>query len=429
MNSLKDRLIALFIKILGFPLSFLSYRTIHLSGKILGKCAFYLDRHHRKQTINNLAIAYKLKLTEKQMRRIAKESFENLAITVLEFFRIRNSRSKLEEIIICENPEAHEKAAKHGKGVILLSCHQANWETPFIEISSRQAGTAVGRPIKNRYLYKWILSFREMNGGKIITPKKAISMGIKELKKGRFLGIVGDQSLPESSYSFPFFGVRAWTSPSPALLSYKTGAPLLIISNQRREGKYYFRYSDPIWPNRQIPLKQEVPQMMDRALKLVEKSIKDSPGQYFWQHKRWKQSGVNHIRKKYRHDFILLILPKEEEALEEILPHLLSLREIYPRGFFSFLAPEKCKGKPLPIKNAEIFYYKTREDLFIRDWRQQMIFDFIDDPSIRRHFRKLGAFHTFHREKLQKLAKKHPLYKKGLNLSMMMRYALLKIDF
>ncbi len=64
-------------------------------------------------------------------------------------------------------------------------------------------------------------------------PKNAIRLGLKALKEGKFLGIVGDQAYPDSSYHFPLFGTRAWTATTPALLAYKSNSPLVVGTTLR----------------------------------------------------------------------------------------------------------------------------------------------------------------------------------------------------
>ena len=110
-------------------------------------------------------------------------------------------------------------------------------------------GVAIGRPIKNKLLYNWVTSIRQKFGGKMIAPQNAIREGLRGLKKGAFLGIVGDQGMPNSGFSSPFFGRNAWTSPIAAILSHRTGSPIMVATTHRSEGKYSIHYSEPIWPN------------------------------------------------------------------------------------------------------------------------------------------------------------------------------------
>lgn len=386
LNTLNYRL----LRLVGLPIAFLSYKRIWQLGRILGSIAFYLLPWQRKITINQIALAKNLKLSREERHEIAKKSFQNLSITGLEYFKIPKSLTCLEQIVVCENPELPRKVYEKGKGMVLVSSHQANWELPFLDINSRHQGIAIGRPISNKKLYDWVLSIRQAYGGKIIEPKKAISLGVKHLKMGQFVGIVCDQALPESSYSCDFFGTRTFVSSSPALLSYKTGAPLLALSIQRREEKYFIKYSAPIYPQNSS-LREGVKEMMDQAMQWMEKET--ILEQYFWQHRRYKQHPINAVKKKYRWDCFLVI------ADEKSLPDLEVLKSIYPRAFIDVFLPQNCTYE------EPFFPYKSEEDLRIQDERYQVVLDFRGKSTLCKHFLKNGAFYFFDRFKLEKYAK------------------------
>jgi len=380
---IKHKIIYYTILIIFSPIWLLSYRQIGFIGRFLGTIAYILARKHRKRALNNIAIA-KIANSEKEMHRIAKESFQNLAITCMEFFRMMRSKDHLEEIIVSENPEILKEITSQKKGFVILSGHQANWEMLFWDLSSRHHGSAIGRPLRNKKLYQWILSMREILGGNIVEPKKTISQGIKELRDCNFIGIVGDQGLPESSYSYPLFGTRAWTSPSPALLAYRTACPIVVATTRRIKNKCHIHYSDPIWPNTSKPLREEIVSLMDKATKIFEDSVREHPGQWLWQHRRWKQQLINNVRKEYRHDFILVVLDTPSDNIN-------ILKDIYPRGFFYVMIPEECR-QGIDIPDAKIITYRNKQEILVRDWRFQFVIDFTNTQEIRRHFLKLGAF-------------------------------------
>ncbi|WP_442975472.1 lysophospholipid acyltransferase family protein, partial [Salmonella enterica] len=88
----------------------------------------------------------------------------------------------------CENSEKADELMANGKPVIFFCGHQSNWEILFLEGTSRMPGVAIGRPIKNEVLYRWITAMREKFGGKMIAPKNAAREGLRGLKRGAFLG-------------------------------------------------------------------------------------------------------------------------------------------------------------------------------------------------------------------------------------------------
>lgn len=399
-------------RIFGFFISLLSYKALHRVGNFVGLCAYYCHRPFRKKALANLSIAYGASKSDAEKKRIAKQSFQNLMITLLEFFRFKRSRGKLSEIASFTENEKIRSLLENKQGIVFLSAHQANWEIPFLALTDRYPGIAIGRPIKNTWLYKWVLSVREMNGGKIVMPKNAIRSGIRALLKGHFLGIVGDQAYPESPYSYPLFGTRAWTASTPALLAYKTGCPLVVGTTKRVLGHYTVTGHDPIWPNLEAQVKEEVPRMMDEAMRCLEKSIAETPEQWMWVHDRWKQQGIDHVKRKYRYGFILIILPLNPAPFLEILP---LFRAIYPRSFLTFFVPKGCS---LSLAECEVKEYETESDLFVSDWRYQLVLDFYGSAKLRRHFLKLGAFKALHLKKMRQRE----------TLSETIKYKLVKAD-
>ncbi|MBS0628453.1 MAG: hypothetical protein JSS09_09625, partial [Verrucomicrobia bacterium] len=321
-----------------YPFSLLPYKALHFLGRKIGVVLFYLYPKYRKRTLSNLSLASDLCLQEKDLHRLAKESLGNLLTTCLEYSKL-SSEKKIHALVTCDNPFVAQKMIDEGKGVIFLCGHQANWELFFLEGTSRMPGVAIGQPIKNTPLYDWILSIREKFGGKIVLPKQAVKEGLRALKQGKFLGVVGDQGMPGSGFCAPFLGRPAFTSPLPALLSYRSNSPLITATMIRKEGKYVIHYSEPLFPNLNEPMETEVPRLLKQALYPLELSIKENPAQWLWQHNRWKQQLLGRVKKIYRQDAIAIILPKNKELWKKLCSELTIFRDIYPTELLCFFTP------------------------------------------------------------------------------------------
>ena len=235
----KEKWIYYLLRVLTYPSSLMPYSWLHRLGKLLGTVAFYFMRDYRKRALSNLALANDLSLSQKELIYYAKKSFQNLAINCLEYPKLAREKD-FSHVIECENPEIAGELYKQGQGIIFFCGHQSNWEVLFLDGTTRMDGIAIGKSIKNKKLYNWIVSIREKNGGKIIAPRNAVREGLRALRKGAFIGIVGDQGMPDSGYSFPFLGRRAWSSTAPALLSYKTNCPIIFAATRRVRGGYEF---------------------------------------------------------------------------------------------------------------------------------------------------------------------------------------------
>ncbi|MES2345026.1 MAG: hypothetical protein V4494_03710 [Chlamydiota bacterium] len=389
------------IRIITFPFSLLPYSLLHFLGRQLGNAAYFLMPKFRKKALSNIALTQIAK-TQDEMRRIARLSFQNLMITCLEYPKFAREKN-ISRIATCQNPEEANTIIHHRKGIIFFCGHQANWEILFLEGTSRMPGVAIGRPIKNHFLYKWVLSIREKYGGKIVPPKSAIKEGLRGLKRGAFLGIVGDQGMPDSGYSSPFFGLSAWTSPVPALLAYKTGVPIIVATTVRKSGKYVIDYSPPIWPNLSESLEKEIDRMMRLSLKLLEDSIREHPGQWLWQHNRWKQQTRGKLKSRFRHESICILLPSNKERFDALLPHLPRLRVIYPYEFITLVVPRAFSQTPL-LEDAEIHVYDTLDEMLLDDFRFKLVFNFADCKKAKSHYMHLAAFEVVTLSDLKTLA-------------------------
>ncbi len=389
------------IRFFSYPFAFLPYSVLHWLGKQFGVIGYFICLKYRKRAFNNIALAKTLELSEKERKNLVKASFQNLMITVMELSRLIRKPHELSQIATCENSEVFQEAK--GKGVVLLSSHQANWEIGLFDLIPGSKGVTIGRPLANHLLYRWVLKFRERNGNQIIAPKNALKIGISELRQGKYFAFFGDQAKVTSHYHYPFFGTRAWTTETPALLAYKTNSPLCVISKKRVGLKHIHRYSPLIWPDRSQSWKSEVPRMMDIAQQYVEESIRECPEQWLWQHRRWKQ-GMARVHKQFRYDFILLIMPTDPKLFSEVNRHFNALRELYPRAAFTALVPRQIK-EAVNLSNITEIPYQNDKEIFLNDYSYQLVFDFIGLKKIKRHYLSLGAFKVINLNQLKQMAK------------------------
>ena len=410
---LTHRISFISILILTWPVRWLPYSAIHGLGEFLGSCAYYLIPKFRKRSLSNLSLASSLPLSEEQIRHYAKASLQNLMITCLEYAKF-DAETKIDRVATCVNPEQADLLMKANRPVIFFCGHQSNWEILFLEGTSRMPGVAIGRPIKNTYLYNWVLSVRQKFGGKMIAPHNAIREGLRGLKKGSFLGIVGDQGMPDSGYSSPFFGRRAWTSPIAAILSHRTGSPILVATTARKDGQYFIHYSDPIFPNSEAPAEAEIDRLMKASLLALENTIRENPGEWLWSHNRWKQQTPDKLKRPFRHESILIILP------ERSVSDLSIFREIYPYEFITILAPE---GAQVDLEGAEVLRYRCEEELLRQDYRFKLVFNFTDCGQVRRHYKKLAAFTVVSLEEIRALAECDAPFPETLKRALLKTYA------
>jgi Kdo2-lipid IVA lauroyltransferase/acyltransferase len=398
----KNFLIYLAIRALFLPFAYLPYSAIHTIGRFFGRLLFYLYPKFRKRTLSNLSLAKDLHLTHAERKKIAIESCQNMVITALEYPKLARE-TDLAKVVTCINPQPANEIFQKGKGIVFFCAHQSNWELLFLDGTKRMRGTAIGRPFRNKLLYRWVVSIRQKFCGKIIAPKEALFEGMKALKRGDFLGIVGDQGLPDSGYFENFLGTPAWTSPMPAILAYRMNCPLMYATTRRKKGRYEIEYSDPIWPQKECAMETEVARIMKEALSLLEEEIKRHPGEWLWLHNRWKKQSPRGPKRIFRFDSICIVLPNSASFFEKTKEGLKTFREVYPLESITIFIPKAFRHL-MPLTDVEVIEFNEEKEIFIKDYRFKIIFNFTDNKKVDKHFLKLSALKTVHFDDLIKIA-------------------------
>ncbi len=384
-----------------FPFRYMPIPWLHKCGKGIGYLAYIFHSSFRKRSYSNLSLAKSLSLSFEDIQKITLESLQSLAITSLEYAKLSTIKD-LGKLVTCHYHPEVEKLLQKGNQIVFFCSHQANWELLFIEAHYRgMQGIAIGKPIKNPYLYRWIISIRERFGGKIIEPKNAIKEGLRALKQNKFVGIVGDQAMPSSFFSSDFLGRKAYTSPLPALLAYRTGHPIVFAEILRRGFHYHIHYHEPVYPNKETPQEQDISRMMNHILGQLEASILQNPGQWLWAHNRWKQEEADLVYYRFRYESIAVVVD-EKNQIESTQNFLFELRKIYPRAFIDLICPE---ASHLEHIGGQTYYYANSPHEIISPYRYKLIFN-ISSCNLS-SLKKLGSvFKILSPLKLAKLAKK-----------------------
>jgi len=267
-------------------------------GRQLGVIGFCLDREHRKVALQNLRIAFGQERSEEELHIIAKNTFQNLGMMAMEFFRIpRMDVENFKKRLVVEGLDKAMELLKKKRGVLLLVSHFGNWE--LMGLMSKVIGNpimVIAKPMKNRYVDQFITGIRQEAGLEVIPPEKASRKVIRALSENRVVGILIDQRAKRSEGVWAdFFGRKAPTTPGLALLALKTGVPVLPVFMIRNGFKRHrLLIKKPLELIRTGNVKKDVEantQLINHTLELM---IRQYPDQWFWVHRRWERKRTRH---------------------------------------------------------------------------------------------------------------------------------------
>jgi Kdo2-lipid IVA lauroyltransferase/acyltransferase len=247
-------------------------------------------RRRRQVALDNLQQAFPLR-SAIECRRIARASFQHLGLLFVELCDLLNS--PLERFLERVTVEGMErlKAVMTGHGrALVLTAHLGNWE--LLAAASRLSGyelAVVVRPLDVSWLNGLAEALRRHAKVELIHKRQAVRPVLGALARGCMVGLLLDQNAARQEGVFvPFFGRPASTSRAMAVLSLRTGTPVVPIFTRREADG---RHRVVIHPPLEMPANagpEAVVQLTARCTAAIEAAVRETPDQWLWIHSRWR---------------------------------------------------------------------------------------------------------------------------------------------
>jgi len=262
-----------------------------LSGWIVKRGAdiyFVCSPKRRHIALENLTIAYGDTRSASQKSTIARRSFENQALSILELLVIDNMKQHAARRFAITGLQYFEEAVARGKGIVFVASHLGSWEYIGFPGYLKQYPRAVlVKKIKNPYLNNTIDALRRaIDTVPIPKAANALRNTLAELRQNHGVAIVIDQWAGSEGLWIEFFGRATSTTSLPARLAHKTGCALLPVYCIRTTiGQYEIHLlpavpvpDDPAWDLHTTK----------RLNDILESQIRKYPEQWSWGHRRWR---------------------------------------------------------------------------------------------------------------------------------------------
>lgn len=274
-------------------LQLLPLRAVRLAARGFAIAVYHVIPIRKKLTLLQLRYAFP-DLHEREITRIARQSYANLVTTIFELmWTPRLTDEMLPYILRIRNPEVLENARRRGKGLLLMSAHFGNWEWLNIGVP-RLLGfsvTTVVHPLHNPAVDEMVESWRTMMGSRVVPLGISIREIIRTLRSRGIIGMIADQSGPSGAYYVRLFGRYAATYEGPATFSLRTGAPIVIgFAIRAADGNYDVELEEISTRDLGDTEEERMRELTRRHVRALEHRVSEHPGQWLWQHKRWKHA-------------------------------------------------------------------------------------------------------------------------------------------
>lgn len=259
-------------------------------GASLGRLAFALGVR-RGVTLDHLRRVFGESRSEEELRRIARESYENFGRTTFEFARFgRLTPALIERTVSLRGREHLDRALEGGKGAILVAGHFGNWELAATLATMGYPLTFLVGEQHNILVDRLMNSLRARFGVEIVPLTGSLLGVLRALKRNRIVAMLSDQDAGRHGVFVEFLGKQASTPYGPGRLAARTGAPLLPGNDVRVDRGMH---EIVVLPAVQAPPEGTAPEEAERMYTQAYTSalgsfVLEHPEQYFWMHRRWK---------------------------------------------------------------------------------------------------------------------------------------------
>lgn len=290
MSDAADRAAAGLLRLLIGALRALPTAVVRRLGDAVGELALRLDPRHPRVALRNLETALP-DLAPAEHRAILRRCFRRQGSLMLDTLHLgRFSPEQLCRRLALVGWENFRRAEEAGRGVLLISGHLGIHELVVQAVPIYKGPVAVVfRPTGKPRLDRVLVDLHRRHGNRVIAKRGAVWGMLEALRGGGRAAILPDQRVhPNDGIEVPFFGRPSWTSPFPARVSQRTGAPALpIFGYQAPGGRYRLVARAPIFPGGEG--EEETRRLATAYLAAIESEVRRAPAEWLWMHERWRR--------------------------------------------------------------------------------------------------------------------------------------------
>ena len=269
-----------------------SMETCHSVARALAYLFYDLLRLRRAVTDENLQHALPNQ-TPRERDLMARRMWEHLLLMVME---IAHAPRKIHETnwrryIQMTNKRQLVDLMLQPRPKVIVTAHFGNFE-----IAGYVAGLlgirtyTIARSLDNQYLDQFLNSFRESKGQFILPKVGSAPQADAVLDSGGSLVLLGDQHAGPKGCWVKFMGRPTSCHKALALFTLISSAPMALITCQRVGKPLHFNLAlidvaDPLAPRAELAGVKQLTQWYNDVL---EQEIRNSPEQYWWLHRRWR---------------------------------------------------------------------------------------------------------------------------------------------
>lgn len=262
-----------------------------------GKFAYYCLPYRKRVMYENIDTVFGDRLTPEEKKRFAQCHYSHLMKLIGEVLAASwMNEAAMRKRVRTEGHEIALKAAEQGKGVLFLTGHFGSWE--FASVGTvlhferfRGRIHVLRKLIANKFIEKILFRRFYKAGLDVISKRNSLNRVLEALSKNDVVIFIMDQyARPgKDGIEVDFFGKKAGTFRSLAMVAGQTGAPVIpTYSYREKDGTHVMKFLEPLKWIEDPDTDREIYENTLQYNRALEQMVLKHPDQWLWVHRRWK---------------------------------------------------------------------------------------------------------------------------------------------
>lgn len=259
--------------------------------------------HIRGRVVDDNLVHAFPEMSPDQRRRLIRGMWEHLFLLVLEVAHAPRKihETNWREYVTLRNEQDLVRHLLDDRPLLVVSAHLGNFEVGGYALGILGFPTyTVARTLDNPYLDRFVNRFRAATGQHIIPKNGGFDQILDVLARGDTMTFLADQYAGPKGCWVEFFGRPASAHKAIALLALENNARISVSSSLRLGGPMHFEMNndvsiDPLEVGGEVGTIRELTQWYTTRLEAL---IRRAPDQYWWLHRRWKDTREKKPKKK-----------------------------------------------------------------------------------------------------------------------------------
>ena len=271
-----------------------SRRVCYHIAQTAGALLSFVDRHRYQVALANLEVALGDTCSLQERQRIARQSFQHFARTMVDLlWSPRLTQENFSQFIELENFGETARDTGPERSLMIACYHYSNFEwlslaCGFLDLK----GTIISQEFKNSSLDPIFKKLREQSGHELVPRDRGIMRLYKILRRKGRTALLVDLTVPPSqgAVAIDCFGLKTSVTSAHAWLHERTGVPIVPAHCEPlAKGRYRLVFHPKI-ANTADMTHQEIAQA---CLNSFEPYVRKYPTPWLWMYKHWRYRPAN----------------------------------------------------------------------------------------------------------------------------------------